>query len=108
MKPGTVVQFKEPLNEEERRERFLVLEDREERLLVQDLALAHWPIPPTAVYRKSDLMPTTDPMPNLYGKCSTCDTVYYVGSWDELNRPCPRCAEVPVKYSQEEIDGGDL
>ena len=97
MNTGTVVQFREPLNTEERKERFLVLEDRTKRLLVQDLAFAHWPIAPTAVYRASDLMRTTDEMPELFGKCSTCGCVYYLGSWNELNKECPRCGKRPIQ-----------
>lgn len=53
MKPGTVVKFKEPLNKEEETERFIVLEDREDRVLLSDLAFKAWPIPPVFCYRKN-------------------------------------------------------
>ena len=82
---------------EEKHKRFTLLEDRTERLLVGDLALSHWPIPPTATYRASDLVPTTDEMPNLFGKCSACDCVYYLGSWNELNKECPKCGKRPIQ-----------
>lgn len=97
MKPGTVVQFKEPLNEEERKERFLVLEDNGDRLLLGDLALSHWPIPPTICCRASYMEPTTDAMPNMWGKCSNgeCGFVYYLGGFNTGKR-CPKCGEVEV------------
>lgn len=102
MNTGTVVQFREPLNAEERKERFLVLGEERERLLVQDLALAHWPIAPTAVYRASDLVRTTDEDPTLFGLCSTCGCAYYIGSWDELNKECPRCGKRPISEEEEQ------
>ena len=100
MNTGTVVQFREPLNAEERKERFLVLEDRTKRLLVQDLAFAHWPIAPTAVYRASDLMRTTDEDPTLFGLCSACGCTYYIGSWNDLNKECPNCGKRPINEEE--------
>lgn len=56
MKAGTLVKFAKPIAPGEAEAVMIVLEDRDTRVLVVDHRHAGWPVPPTAVYAKSDLM----------------------------------------------------
>lgn len=56
MKTGTLVKFKHPVDKDEAAERFTVVEDRGDRVLVKD-ALSKQKIAPTFVYLKVDLKP---------------------------------------------------
>jgi hypothetical protein len=59
MKKGNLVKFAIPENEQESKLIFLVLEDRENRVLVQEQTLFNnWNLKPTSVYLKTDLILT--------------------------------------------------
>ncbi len=56
MEKGQIVKFKEPVDDDETIERFKVLEDRKERVLVESLiGFDKWHINPTFVYDVADL-----------------------------------------------------
>lgn len=55
MKEKDIVKFKEPLTEDEENALMVILEMRDERVLVSDLRFANWGIPPTNVYSAKDL-----------------------------------------------------
>jgi hypothetical protein len=50
-----IVKFREPMEEGEENLRMVVLEMRGDRVLVTDLSMVNFPIPPTMVYAVSDL-----------------------------------------------------
>ena len=50
-----IVKFKNPLSEEEKDALMVVLEIRDDRVVVSDLRFAEWAIPPTDVYALNDL-----------------------------------------------------
>lgn len=54
MKTGDVVMFSAPMNEAEKQERYEILEDRGERVLVKYLN-ASLKVAPTYVFRKDEL-----------------------------------------------------
>lgn len=54
MKAKDIGKFKEP-TEEEKDALMVVLEMRDDRVLVSDLRFAQWTVPPTDVYAVSDL-----------------------------------------------------
>jgi hypothetical protein len=55
MKEKDIVKFKEPLNEDEKSALMVVIEMRDDRVLVGDLRFSDWDIPPTSVYSVNDL-----------------------------------------------------
>lgn len=56
--PQRVLKFAQPLDPGDEDLRFVVLEDRGDRVLVHEItSFGDWPTPPTFVYLKSDLMP---------------------------------------------------
>ncbi len=57
MNKNDIVKFANPIDPKESALRFLVLEDRGERVYVQDMNYCDtWTIKPTCVYRKSELV----------------------------------------------------
>jgi hypothetical protein len=55
MEKDQIVKFKEPADNDEATERFKVLEDRTERVLVEGMGFDEWQIKPTFVYNTNDL-----------------------------------------------------
>jgi hypothetical protein len=55
MKEKDIVKFKEPINEEEKDALMVVMEMRDDRVLVADLRFSNWDVPPTDVYSVNDL-----------------------------------------------------
>jgi len=51
-----VLRWRIPADADEAAERFLLIEDRGDRVLVGAVALVGWPIPPTFCYKKADLI----------------------------------------------------
>lgn len=56
MEVKSIVKFREPLNEEEANSLMIVLEVRDDRVLVSDLRFSEWTAPPTDVYLVKDLI----------------------------------------------------
>ena len=57
MKKNQIVKFAEPIDEDEPNERFVVLEDREDRVLVEAASgFELWNVKPTYVYPARDLV----------------------------------------------------
>jgi len=55
MKEKDIVKFKQPIDEEEKVALMVVIEMRDDRVLVSDLRFSNWDIPPTSVYPVNDL-----------------------------------------------------
>jgi hypothetical protein len=64
MKEKDIVKFKEPINEDERAALMVVIEMRDDRVLVSDLRFSNWDIPPTDVYSVNELEIITEPDKN--------------------------------------------
>jgi hypothetical protein len=60
MKEKDIVKFKEPVNEEERDALMVIIEMRDDRVLVADLRFSGWAIPSTDVYPVSELEVVTE------------------------------------------------
>lgn len=54
MKRGDIVEWLEPMSDNEKHEAFRVVEDRGDRVLVEDIR-SHYRIQPTFVYAAADL-----------------------------------------------------
>lgn len=55
MKDKDIVKFRNPIDEEEEKALMVILEMREDRVLVSDLRFSEWAVPPTDVYSITDL-----------------------------------------------------
>lgn len=55
MKEKDIVKFKEPVDEDEKVALMVVMEMRDDRVLVSDLRFSTWDVPPTSVYPVNDL-----------------------------------------------------
>lgn len=60
MKSKDIVKFRQPINEEEVKSLMVVIDIRENRVLVSDLRFSTWNLSPTNVYLMSDLEVVTD------------------------------------------------
>jgi hypothetical protein len=56
MKEKDLVKFKECLEDGDEDAVMVILEDRDDRVLVSDLRFKDWTIMPTSVYQKDELM----------------------------------------------------
>lgn len=57
LRPGSKVRFALPVDDSERSAVMTVIEDRDDRVLVQDDRFADWSLPPQSVFAKADLEP---------------------------------------------------
>jgi formylmethanofuran dehydrogenase subunit E len=98
MDKGTVLRWKEPQSIAEEAERFILMEDRGERLLVTDVALQAWPIPPQASYKTADLVEATE-------ECEACGATIPENNARHLGGMifCMGCAD-RATTTQKEMD----
>lgn len=68
MTPGTRVRFTNPDSVDERNATMVVIEDRDNRVLVYDLRHEGWSVRPTAVYAKTDLVPIRSSVGTSYNR----------------------------------------
>lgn len=55
MKAKDIVKFNKPVNEDEKKALMVVIDTRDDRVLVSDLRFSDWSISPTDVYPVNDL-----------------------------------------------------
>ena len=90
MEQGDIVRFTKPQNDYEKTARFVVLENRDPRLLVVDIAYlddANWKLKPSNVYVLSDMTCLTN------GRCEFCQAPLF-------NDKCTRDGD----FTDEELE----